>query len=156
MSKFTEFCRHWRFIKAVWPSFSVEYSLYCQNMMWLTSTVTHFLTDISLGTYPDFSKGWCAWGLITGLFLYGQTNFEPSIIVFDRHKPAHENSVLASDHFEVAALLCEQTYPCRSWRVNWGSSWHNRLTRGRELFDSLVTASTKLVSTQYFENESLW
>ena len=27
--------------------------------MWLTSTVAHFLTDISQGTSPKFSKGWC-------------------------------------------------------------------------------------------------
>ena len=37
----------------------LEYSLYYQNMMWLTSTVTHFLSDVSLGTSPNFSKGWC-------------------------------------------------------------------------------------------------
>ena len=28
-------------------------------MMWLTSTVAQFNLDISLGTSPDFSKGWC-------------------------------------------------------------------------------------------------
>ena len=27
--------------------------------MWLTSTVTHFLTDVRQGTSPNFSKGWC-------------------------------------------------------------------------------------------------
>ena len=33
-------------------------------MMWLTSTVTHFLTDVSQGTSPNFSKAWCARELI--------------------------------------------------------------------------------------------
>ena len=28
--------------------------------MWLASTVTHFLADVSQGTSPDFSKGQCA------------------------------------------------------------------------------------------------
>ena len=28
-------------------------------MMWLTSTVTHFLMDVSQGTSPNFSKDWC-------------------------------------------------------------------------------------------------
>ena len=28
-------------------------------MKWLTSTVTHFLMDVSMGTSPNFSKGWC-------------------------------------------------------------------------------------------------
>ena len=27
-------------------------------MMWLTSTITQFLTDVSQGTSPYFSKGW--------------------------------------------------------------------------------------------------
>ena len=36
-----------------------KYSLYHQNMMRLTSTVTHFLMDVSQGTSPKFSKGWC-------------------------------------------------------------------------------------------------
>ena len=36
-----------------------KYSLYRQNMMWLTSTVTHFLTEVSQDTSPNFSKGWC-------------------------------------------------------------------------------------------------
>ena len=27
-------------------------------MMWLTSPVTHFLTDVSQGTSPNLSKGW--------------------------------------------------------------------------------------------------
>ena len=37
--------------------------------MWLTSPVTHFLTDVSQGTSPNLSKGWCArelngfWGI---------------------------------------------------------------------------------------------
>ena len=40
-------------------------------MMWLTSPVTHFLTDVSQGTSPNFSKGWCARELksIRNLFL---------------------------------------------------------------------------------------
>ena len=33
-------------------------------MMWLTSPVTHFLTGVSQGTCPNFSKGWCARELI--------------------------------------------------------------------------------------------
>ena len=41
-----------------------KYSLYHQNMMWLTSPVTHFLTDVSQGTSPNFSKGWCVRELI--------------------------------------------------------------------------------------------
>ena len=36
-----------------------KYSLYRPNMMWLTSTITYFLTDVSQGTSPYFSKGWC-------------------------------------------------------------------------------------------------
>ena len=28
-------------------------------MMWLTSPVTLFLMDVSQGTSPKFSKGWC-------------------------------------------------------------------------------------------------
>ena len=47
----------------------LEYSLYRQNMMWFTSTVTHFLTDVSQGTCPNFLKGWCTRELMTG-FVY--------------------------------------------------------------------------------------
>ena len=32
--------------------------------MWITSTVTHFLTDVSQGTSPNFSKDWCTRELI--------------------------------------------------------------------------------------------
>ena len=42
-----------------------KYGLYRQNMMWLTSTVTHFLTGVSMRTSPNFSKGLCARELLT-------------------------------------------------------------------------------------------
>ena len=38
-------------------------------MMWLMSTVAYFLTDISLGTSPNFSKGWCTRDLKIIIFL---------------------------------------------------------------------------------------
>ena len=33
--------------------------------MWLTSPVTHFLTDVSQGASPNLSKGWCTRELIS-------------------------------------------------------------------------------------------
>ena len=39
-------------------------------MMWLMSAVTHFLTDVSLGTFPNFSKGWCVRELICVISLF--------------------------------------------------------------------------------------
>ena len=38
-------------------------------MMWLMSTVTHFLTDVSQGTSPNFSKGWCTRELINVIII---------------------------------------------------------------------------------------
>ena len=39
-------------------------------MTWLTSAATHFLTDVSQGTSPNFSKGWCINELMNHLSLY--------------------------------------------------------------------------------------
>ena len=42
-----------------------KYGLYRQSMMWLMSTVRHFIMDVSQGASPNFSKGWCTRVLTT-------------------------------------------------------------------------------------------
>ena len=74
-----------------------KYSLYCQNMMWLTPSVTHFLMDVSQGTSPNFSKGWCTKKL--KYLLWVAVNFLYSPLMSEKRIFCHNSNRYLSSYF---------------------------------------------------------